>query len=123
LKDASEAEEFIKNFIEFVELQLKSEANLKTFLIPLLLHSMKEEPKHPVFFKKLDNEKIPYWDLLALKRVFLDHYAGQGWNASQIAQLANIAMGYEKPADYIGRIMQKAGQLGIRLDMTLDEGS
>ena len=123
LKDASEAEEFIKNFIEFAELQLKTEADLKTFLIPLLLHSMKEEPKHPVFFKKLDNEKVQYWDLLELKRVFLDHYAGQGWNASQIAQLANIAMGYEKPADYIGRIMQKAGQLGIRLDTPLDDGS
>ena len=60
---------------------------------------------------------------MELKSVFLNHYAGQGWHASQTAQLANIAMGYEQPSDYIGRIMQKAGQLGIRLDTLLDEGS
>jgi len=123
LRSAANAEEFIRDFVEFIELHLKDEAGRKTFLLPLLLHSVKEEPKHAVFFKKLENDRVPYWNLLELKSVFLDYYAGQGWHASQIAQLANIAMGYETPTDYIARIMQKAGQLGIRMDSPLDEGS
>ena len=36
LKSANEAEEFIKDFIEFVELQLKEEKDRKTFVFPLL---------------------------------------------------------------------------------------
>jgi len=72
--------------------------------------------------KKLKDPKSKYWNLVELKTSFLDHYSAQSWHASQCAQLANIAMGYEKPGDYVGRIVQHTSQLGIRLDDTLDVG-
>lgn len=46
---------------------------------------MKDEPKHAVFLKNIANDALPYWNLLELKSAFLDHYAGQGWHAGQVA--------------------------------------
>ena len=123
LKDSNQAEEFIKSFNEFVEIQLPGSSDRKTFILPLLTHSMKEEPKHAVFLRKLHNDKVKYWDLVELKNEFLNHYSGQSWHASQAAQLANIAMGFEQPSDYIGRIMQKTSQMGIQLNIPMDEGT
>jgi hypothetical protein len=122
LKDLSLAEEFIKDFVQFLENHVPTESERKTFVIPLLQYLIREVQGHAVFVKKLKDPKNEYWDLVQLKTLFLDHYAGQSWHASQCAQLANIAMGYEKPGDYIGRITQQTSQLGIKLDEQLDAG-
>ena len=53
------------------------------------------------------DEKIHYWELMILKKESLNHYAGKSWHASQSSRLATIAMGFEKPADYIGRVTRR----------------
>jgi len=122
LKDVSRAEEFIKEFVQFLENHLTTEDDRKAQVIPLMQYAIRDVPGHAVFVKKLKDPKSKYWDLVSLKTLFLDHYSGQIWHASQCAQLANIAMGYEKPGDYVGRIVQQTSQLGIRLDDRLDVG-
>jgi hypothetical protein len=122
MKNDNNPEEFIKDFIEFIEIQLPGEEERKSCLIPILADSIKEDPKHAVFMKKLEHDKVPYWDLLDLKHAFLNHYAGKSWQATLAGRLANIAMGFENPSDYIGRIMRMTSQLGIRLDQKIDDG-
>lgn len=76
IEDPAMAEEFIKDFLQFAEIHLRSESERRTLIPSLLQHSMKDEPGHSVFLQKIANGKIRFWDLIELKREFLNHYAG-----------------------------------------------
>jgi len=122
MKENGNPEDFIKSFMEFIETRIPDKESRKDFIVPILADSLKDDPKHSVFIKKLDADKIEYWDLSILKREYLNHFAGQSWQASLAGQLANIAMGFEQPADYISRIIRTTSQLGIRADQPMDDG-
>ena len=46
----------------------------------------------------------------------------QTFNSAIVISYINLNLGYEKPGDYVGRIVQHTSQLGIRLEDTLDVG-
>lgn len=119
-KDDGNAIEFIDAFLEWVEPKLKTEQEMNMFMIPLLEHCIKDVSRRSAFLQTIENRDDVRSDAKKLKEAFLNFFIGNTWQGSQWTQLFSIAMGKEKPSEYIARINALCHATGIDMDDVLN---
>jgi transposase InsO family protein len=115
-KDNSNAIEFIDSFLEWLEPKLKTVEETKMLLIPLLELCMKDVSRRAAFIQTLENRDDVRADSKQLKEAFLLFFIGNTWKGNQWTQLFSIAMGKEKPSEYVARVTTLCRANGIQME-------
>lgn len=114
--DDSNAIEFIDAFLEWLEPKWTTVAETQMLMLPLFEHCIKDVSRRSAFLQSIEGDVSIRSNPKKLKEAFLLFFIGNTWQGNQWTQLFSVAMGKEKPSEYVARLHALYHATGIKMD-------
>jgi len=111
---------FIDKFVEWITATVQPR-ELHAYMVPVLDRCMKDALRRVAFINSVKDNPLARTKPKVLKEEFLTYHLGNSWQGLQWAELSTIAMGKEKPSNYLARLTAICRANGVDFDLKGNE--